>query len=74
MLLEYILVEKFQYPEVFKGIPTPSGSGRGRLGPIGIHCDAWKWVPDPDPMGSNLPLPLGGFFTKVMNSLFAPYS
>ena len=24
----------------FKGIHTPSGSGSGRLGPIGIHCDA----------------------------------
>ena len=30
------------YSHIFaKGIPTPSG----RLGPIGIHCDAWKSIP-----------------------------
>ena len=28
-----------------KRIPTPSGSitASGRLDPIGIYCDAWKW-------------------------------
>ena len=26
-----------------KGIPTPSVSVSGRLDPIRIHCDAWKW-------------------------------
>ena len=29
-----------------KGITTPSVK---RQGPIGMHCDATKWVPDPFP-------------------------
>ena len=39
---------------MFKGINTPSGkqSVKQRVkqqGPIGMHCDAPKWVPDPFP-------------------------
>ena len=57
------------YNEDFLGLKlyTRSVSGSGRLNPIGIHCDTWKWgsrfpsITMCIPMGSNLPLmpPLG---------------
>ena len=58
-----------QHAYILNGINTPSVKRqRQRQGPIGIHCDAPKWVPDPfpsvNPSVKTSKLPLGLFIAQ----------